>query len=187
MKKIMLGGMALALLAGCSGAEAAAPTTVTVTPPAVTVTVTATTTATATPEAASATPGGPVTQLGMAMGTTASGDLVAITALQARKVTTRPDPAWSALVKVCVKADATQSITTSTLPWSLADASSGVYDSTGTGYGDDPKPGYPMGDTSVARGQCVQGWIVFDTNGDTKPTEVRYTNGAGDVLSWKLT
>lgn len=97
---------------------------------------------------------------------------------------------WAGLdVKVCVPDSPPPSgsdgyyITTTV--WKLAFPDGSLVDTSHTGYQGFPQPEYPWGDTEVALGQCIRGWLVFPVPSDDQPSGVHYTGGNG-VLQWKL-
>lgn len=48
----------------------------------------------------------------------------------------------------------------------------------------DIQPAYPSGDENVQPGQCVKGWIQFET--DAQLVELRYANETGESITYKL-
>ncbi|MGJ6980036.1 hypothetical protein ACSDQ9_05825 [Aestuariimicrobium soli] len=184
MRKIIAtAALAVVALSGCSGAEAAAPSTVTVTPPATTVTATTTVTSTVT-----ASPDPQPTSGVLKLGSTAKLGVVDITVYGSKRVTRQEGIGWAVDVKACSKASASEPIGLTWFPWNLVDTNSGTYDWAHTTYNGDPIPAYPNDqDKSVPAGQCARGWIVFEVNADTKAAEVRYANSAGESVAWKLT
>lgn len=182
--KSSLGIVALAtlVLAAC-GSGGAAPE-VTVTPPTATVTSTRTVTTTAT---VTASPPAMPTSGTLALGTKASFKLVDVTVFASKRITRQEGVGWAVDAKACSKGTADEPIAITWFPWTLVDSNSGTYEWAHTTWGNDPIPAYPNDeDKRVLAGQCVRGWIVFEVNADTKATEVRYANSAGETAAWKL-
>lgn len=97
-------------------------------------------------------------------------------------------------VKVCNDDDHTQTVNTS--PFRLVYSDDTEIESTNTGYNQFPKPEFPWGDHSLAKGRCVKGAIVFEVPKKTKPQEASYVVDAfvddsfemndGAVYYWEL-
>lgn len=91
---------------------------------------------------------------------------------------TSPGTGWAAAdVQVCVK----QANYVNDLPWALVGSDNGRYAPSSTGYGSFPSPKYPMGDTPVAIGECVRGWIVFVVPTGATVAFVRYAPSSGVI------
>lgn len=141
------------------------------------------------------TPTGPV-KLGE---TLAAGDWGKVTVKKINpNVTTDPESMtiedatrWSgALVRTCVNDDYTdEDVLLAWSPWSMADNKSGTFLSSSlSGSVNFPKPMYPqLGDRTTRPGSCAEGWIVFNTSGADKLTEVIYeSSSVDDPLVWQV-
>lgn len=185
VRRIFAGVVALGLLVGCGATEPQTSSTVTVTVTQAGPTVVHTDTQTVTATAAKPSTSGVAT---LAAGATASFGLVDMTYLGEAKGITRPDNSagWAVKVRACATS-AEQSIGVSWYPWLVLDESGGTYPASSSTYGSDPLPQYPFtADKTLPAGTCVQGWMVFEVNADTKPVTLRYANDAGEVATWKL-
>lgn len=101
------------------------------------------------------------------------------------KVTTSAlSQTWQAvLVKTCAKAD---DVIVSTYSWQAITADSGRYHSASSHYHDAPKPLYAVGDEQVLNGECVRGWILFDSPADVEAVEIRYAPEGEGPTRWML-
>lgn len=99
-----------------------------------------------------------------------------------RVTTSASGQTWkAALVKTCVKVDG---ITVSSWPWQAIGVDSGRYRNPSGTYGDAPKPGYPDVNEQVLKGECIRGWILFDSPVDV--VEIRYAAEGEGPARWML-
>lgn len=67
--------------------------------------------------------------------------------------------------------------------WALTDASNARYEPT-TENGKPPV--YPYRPVPLAPGECVRGWVMFETVKDADLVSVRYSTGDGHLLRWAV-
>ncbi|CCH77742.1 exported hypothetical protein [Nostocoides japonicum T1-X7] len=176
IRRICLGGGALLLLAGCAGTST----------PAATVTVTQTVTATVTTTASSSTT--PDKDSELKLGQTLHGDGVDVTVTQFKaKVPMPQDQRTSgqlsaAMVKSCLHVDVASS-SFSWTHWNVAASDSSQYPSSGTTWGTWPGPMYPV-EKKLKPGDCVKGWIYFDTEPGVKIARIEYSTDTNQA-SWQ--
>lgn len=175
----MLGALMLAA-AGCGGTSDAK-----VSPPRPTVTVT--TTVTAQPSPSAAPTGDADSPLGQEWQAAGGNRIKVLEYRRGAPGAYVPDgERWDAvLVKTCVGDPKGAAL--SWLPWRLLDRDSGQYEASGETSGDFLAPEYPFaGDRTIARNQCVKGWIYFGVPTGARPLQVNYTSGAGENHTWNL-
>lgn len=69
--------------------------------------------------------------------------------------------------------------------WALVDANGGRYEAS-TGV-NPPKPEYPYTPVSIGAGECVRGWVVFETKDGVPVVAARYSTGDGlHVFRWRI-
>ena len=66
----------------------------------------------------------------------------------------------------------------------MVDAEGGLYAAV-TGM-NPPKPEYPYMAVPVGAGECVRGWVLFETADGVPVVGARYVTGDGHVLRWTL-
>lgn len=184
---LLAGGL---LLAGCGNTPVAVSSTVVITS---TETVTAAPTGAVSPSsravpssAPSSTNVSPRTApLGSTHTIEADGQVLKVTAYQIKSV---PKPDMGAAndkaldVQVCPPVATTVS---SDDHWALTDATNGRYEPDSIPF-EPMKPEYPFYPEAVEAGECVRGWVMFETGG-AKITGVRYVtmvSGKPQVLRW---
>lgn len=171
-------------LTACSGSgEPGATATVTVT-------ATATATVTATPSPSpTPTPAAP-DAIGVGQMQESGGWKVTVHSVDMNPAPDAPAPdsagtKWVAAdVETCNPDVAGAEITNS--PWRLIDDRSRQFEPSSLGYNQFPQPSYGFGDTPIAPGQCIRGWIVFVVAKDAKLTTVLYQPATLDPLHWTI-
>lgn len=96
--------------------------------------------------------------------------------------TQNQQPDQSALVRVC---SITGTHEVSWLNWFLGDHDDGQYKPFSYTQNDYPKPLFPFGGQSLSAGSCVQGWVLFATNADTKALGIGFFLD-DDGTAWKV-
>lgn len=145
--------------------------------------------------AAPTSPAGPVTH---ALGETVSFDIASATVYSYKQPVAAGAPTpdqdgyvWGAVdLKVCaIHPDAnTQTAYVNQVPWSLVYADSTLAQPSSVGYRQFPQPEYPSGDTTIAWGQCIRGWITFPVPAKSRPTMVEYHPEASPtIVFWRTT
>lgn len=191
---------AVLVLTGCGGGnseDSSEPS------PTVTVTVTATPTA-APPETGTPTPSGPTTAAEPNVGDRALtvGQWREGTGLRSRVIEVRPaDPGLrpsylrgssdgvgiTLKVRSCSRKSVSKPNGVSAYDYSAQDASGGLYEVSGSSWGDwPPLPQYPI-ERKVQAGECVEGWILLSAPAGTVPKVVSLTDGrGGSVSDWEV-
>ncbi|MEV6866487.1 DUF4352 domain-containing protein [Streptosporangium subroseum] len=176
--------LSVALIAGCSGTEAAAPSVTAAAPldrSSSTSSPTPTPTAQATPAA-----------IGSTQETRDGDSVLKVSAVRTRllkpisKALSRPGHEYLAIdVKLCVTENASEPVTVLSAPWMLSFAE----DATSKALIASPSwfdvPIYPQVQT-VRPGDCVRGWIPFEIPKDSKPRTLLYQPNIGDALEWRV-
>lgn len=73
--------------------------------------------------------------------------------------------------------------------WSLflaGDDDGGQYPGSSSRYEDYPKPGFPFSGAKIPDDACVKGWVVFDTNEDTRITKTAFQMDDGRAMAWRI-
>jgi hypothetical protein len=95
---------------------------------------------------------------------------------------------WAALeVKVCNNPTSADPIIVSNTPWVLAYADGAQIQPSSTTYDAFPRPEFPIGDTQLAAGRCIQGETVYPVPGDQRPTAAVYApEGLEEPTEWTI-
>lgn len=184
---------AVLLLAGCGGQATSAPTTPSTSTPATTTptTPTAATSSSLPPLVLTTpTPTPKPTATALPLGATARIPNVDLTVSEYKgvyKVAVGSKSMQAVLVKSCVTKVpiGEQGILFSRSPWRLIGPDSEQYPRSSTAYQDSKSPKYPFSDDKLYQvGECVKGWIEFDTSEPV--VQVGYANSRGDSATWAL-
>jgi hypothetical protein len=90
-------------------------------------------------------------------------------------------------VRSCVRETAADPLQLGFFDWVGADANGGTYEPSGSSWGEwPPLPQYPA-QRAVRPGQCVEGWLLLQTQQDTVLTTVGLDDGNGSLVAeWNL-
>ncbi|MET0989860.1 MAG: hypothetical protein ABWY54_04355 [Glaciihabitans sp.] len=175
----MLISMGALLLSGCAGTPVPGPT----------VTVTVTATPEAEPEATATPKADPPHKLAEVV--THSGDwTVTLHQVVLDSATGGPQPEnstdkWASIeVENCNGTEPEAYITG--MPWRLVASDNRQFQESSTGYSSFPEPSYAFGDTAIAAGECIRGWITFVVARDAVITGVKYSPSLGVPVLWPI-